>query len=262
LTANNYLFAGEQFDPELGLYYNRARYLDVRAGRFWGMDSYEGSIADPASLHKYLYGENNPVNLLDASGNQADLDELAEEETVDIGLSSQTTLQLVGKAAPTIAKAVVVANEINISMQTLLLLSIGVIGLAVQKGDGNEKPQSHGGRLQVQGKDIEGQMYDLSTHRDFNYSDDTLSWPWRQSSPLLAYTACSKLSEFLQILTPTQAGRRGGAFARASRFIVNAAIAGGVWAPVSIPPFNANDPAYPDARVDIEVQSGQAFVAQ
>jgi len=26
-TPNNYLFASEQFDPDLGLYYNRARYL-------------------------------------------------------------------------------------------------------------------------------------------------------------------------------------------------------------------------------------------
>ena len=35
-TPNNYLFAGEQFDPDLDLYYNRARYLDVGVGRFWG----------------------------------------------------------------------------------------------------------------------------------------------------------------------------------------------------------------------------------
>jgi len=38
-TPNNYLFAGEQFDPDLGLYYNRARYLNVSTGRFWSMDS-------------------------------------------------------------------------------------------------------------------------------------------------------------------------------------------------------------------------------
>jgi hypothetical protein len=35
-TPNNFKFAGEQFDPDLGLYFNRARYLDVRGGRFWG----------------------------------------------------------------------------------------------------------------------------------------------------------------------------------------------------------------------------------
>jgi RHS repeat-associated protein len=41
-TPNNYFFAGEQFDPDLGLYYNRARYLNTSTGRFWDMDSYEG----------------------------------------------------------------------------------------------------------------------------------------------------------------------------------------------------------------------------
>jgi RHS repeat-associated protein len=43
-TPNNYLFAGEQFDPALGIYYNRARYYDQRQGRFWSMDTYEGAM--------------------------------------------------------------------------------------------------------------------------------------------------------------------------------------------------------------------------
>jgi RHS repeat-associated protein len=34
-TDNNYLFAGERFDPQLGLYHNRARYLNIGTGRFW-----------------------------------------------------------------------------------------------------------------------------------------------------------------------------------------------------------------------------------
>jgi RHS repeat-associated protein len=67
-TPNLYLFAGEQFDPDLGLYYNRARYLDVRTGRFWGMDSYAGDIFDPISLHKYLYVEDEPVDNSDPCG--------------------------------------------------------------------------------------------------------------------------------------------------------------------------------------------------
>ena len=33
-TPNNYLFAGEQFDPDLNPYYNRARYLNVSTRRF------------------------------------------------------------------------------------------------------------------------------------------------------------------------------------------------------------------------------------
>jgi len=67
-TYNNYLFAGEQFDPDLNLYYNRARYLNTRTGRFWSMDTNEGHYQSPLSLHKYLYTSDNPVNLADRSG--------------------------------------------------------------------------------------------------------------------------------------------------------------------------------------------------
>ena len=67
-TPNNYLFAGEQFDPDLNLYYNRARYLNVSTGRFWTMDSYEGNTQDPLSLHKYLYCESDPADSDDPTG--------------------------------------------------------------------------------------------------------------------------------------------------------------------------------------------------
>jgi len=67
-SYNNYLFAGEQFDPDLNLYYNRARYLNVSTGRFWSIDTTEGAVADPLSLHKYLYAEQDPVDGLDPSG--------------------------------------------------------------------------------------------------------------------------------------------------------------------------------------------------
>jgi RHS repeat-associated protein len=73
-TPNNYLFAGEQFDPALGLYYNRARYLNTTTGRFWSMDNYAGDDESPLSLHKYLYTNANPVDGIDPSGN----DDLAE----------------------------------------------------------------------------------------------------------------------------------------------------------------------------------------
>ena len=68
-TPNLYLYAGEQYDPDLGLYYNRARYLNTNTGRFWSQDSYEGNSSDPTSLHKYLYANSNPVNGIDPSGN-------------------------------------------------------------------------------------------------------------------------------------------------------------------------------------------------
>ncbi len=68
-TPNDYLYAGEQFDPNVGFYYLRARYMNPDAGRFLTMDSYEGSPFDPLSLHKYLYANANPVGNVDPSGN-------------------------------------------------------------------------------------------------------------------------------------------------------------------------------------------------
>jgi RHS repeat-associated protein len=72
-TPNNYRFAGEQFDPVLGIYYNRARYYDQRQGRFWSMDTWEGDPQSPGSLHKYLYAGANSPNNLDPSGHDFDL---------------------------------------------------------------------------------------------------------------------------------------------------------------------------------------------
>ena len=67
-TPNNYLYCGEQFDSDLGFYFLRARYMNPSTGRFWSMDSFEGSSNDPCSLHKYLYASNNSTNMMDPSG--------------------------------------------------------------------------------------------------------------------------------------------------------------------------------------------------
>jgi RHS repeat-associated protein len=67
-TPNNYLYSGEQYDGALGLYYLRARYYNPATGRFLVMDPYAGDILNPATLHKYAYTENNPINAIDATG--------------------------------------------------------------------------------------------------------------------------------------------------------------------------------------------------
>jgi RHS repeat-associated protein len=70
-AEDQYLYAGEQYDQDLGLYYLRARYYSPNAGRFWTMDTFEGSQGDPLSLHKYVYAADNPVNMVDPSGHKA-----------------------------------------------------------------------------------------------------------------------------------------------------------------------------------------------
>jgi RHS repeat-associated protein len=67
-TPNNYLYRGEQYDSDLGLYYLRARYYNQNTGRFMSRDPEEGKIKIPATLHKYLYAGGNPVNRLDPTG--------------------------------------------------------------------------------------------------------------------------------------------------------------------------------------------------
>jgi len=67
-TPNNYLYACEQFDPDLGLYYLRARYYNPFTGRFWTMDTFQGDPNNPLSSHKYLYAYADPVNKTDPSG--------------------------------------------------------------------------------------------------------------------------------------------------------------------------------------------------
>jgi RHS repeat-associated protein len=67
-TPNPYLYSGERFDQNTGLYHLRARDLNPLTGRFESMDSHEGNILNPATLHKYLYAQADPVNRLDPSG--------------------------------------------------------------------------------------------------------------------------------------------------------------------------------------------------
>jgi len=93
-TPNNYLFAGEQYDPAVGLYYNRARYLNTTTGRFWSMDTQEGSDRDSLSLHKYLYAEGDPINHDDPSGNQ--IDDLVGSFALDMTLNAMSNIQLPG----------------------------------------------------------------------------------------------------------------------------------------------------------------------
>jgi RHS repeat-associated protein len=68
-TSNAFRFTGEQWDEDLGMYFLRARYLNVSTGRFHTMDTFEGVTTDPVTLHKYLYANANPISYIDPSGN-------------------------------------------------------------------------------------------------------------------------------------------------------------------------------------------------
>ncbi len=105
-TANTYLYSGERFDSNLNLYQLRARFYNMLTGRFETMDpgketccalraSQAENIFDPATLHKYVYAQNNPVNRVDPSGKDAILG-----YAIDLGEDEKTVeeLRLVGLA--------------------------------------------------------------------------------------------------------------------------------------------------------------------
>jgi RHS repeat-associated protein len=54
-TTNPFLFNGQQYDSEEGLYFLRARYYAPQQGRFLTHDPLMGNSGDPQSLHRYLY---------------------------------------------------------------------------------------------------------------------------------------------------------------------------------------------------------------
>jgi len=70
------------------------------------MDTDQGSIQDPGSLHKYLYASGNPVNRIDPSGHD-DMAELSVSEGIgeelDANIGQQVTT--VGNRAKDVARA-------------------------------------------------------------------------------------------------------------------------------------------------------------
>jgi RHS repeat-associated protein len=67
-TPNNYLFAGEQFDPALGIYQMRARWYRETTGRFISRDPLEGAYCTPLSWNSYIFSLADPVDNSDATG--------------------------------------------------------------------------------------------------------------------------------------------------------------------------------------------------
>jgi RHS repeat-associated protein len=73
-TPNEFMYRGEQYDSDLGLYYLRARYYNPLTGRFMSKDPEHGFAKLTATLHKYLYANGDPVNEIDPRGREGFLD--------------------------------------------------------------------------------------------------------------------------------------------------------------------------------------------
>ncbi len=67
-TALTSILYSGQWTMKSGQQYLRARIYDPSSGTFNRLDPFVGNLADPQSLHKYLYAHGNPVMGVDPSG--------------------------------------------------------------------------------------------------------------------------------------------------------------------------------------------------
>jgi RHS repeat-associated protein len=82
-------FTGEPLDLNSAFQYHRARWYDGRVGRFTGRDPFPGVEEAPATLHRYSYGGNDPVDKVDPTGR------FETVATLSVGLSMMNTINAI-----------------------------------------------------------------------------------------------------------------------------------------------------------------------
>jgi len=68
--ASKHKFTGQEFDPEIGLYFYNARYYNPSLGRFVSGDTVVSSPFLSQTLNRYSYVGNNPINRIDPTGHE------------------------------------------------------------------------------------------------------------------------------------------------------------------------------------------------
>jgi len=141
-SANNFTFTGHELDEETGLIYAKARFYDPDIGRFLSQDIVLGNVANPPSLHRYYYVQQNPLIFVDPTGNIAFIQNIREklkttrQDTIDAGvdIAENSTVQRIFGASRAIAStAGVLAGVAGFADSTLGLINFGgnlAVGLA------------------------------------------------------------------------------------------------------------------------------------
>jgi len=265
-TPNNYLFAGEQYEPALGVYYNRARYYNNVTGRFWTMDSYEGSEFDPHSLHKYLYVDGDPINETDSAGHEPDI--ATTEGAIAIDENLNATLAQIENATNILAKQEAAAKIVAGALAAAaLLLSADLIYENKAKNDDGKLRR---GRIGIQGNDlakqtkrftrsvttIDNQLATGTGGSKVSFSRDTLSWGWSRTWPVLKVEGTSALDAMVNQLGQNQVACRKSAIEKAKATINSGPLPQGF-----SKDFQGENYSFCDGseRIDIHVYQGTAF---
>jgi len=114
LTAsNNFGYDSEYKDPTTGLIYLRARWYKVSEGRFLCKDTYEGNNSRAATLNKYIFVANNPINFKDSDGKMFTYMEASFASSIQSILSFQplVTISETGLIAAMIGASSLIGTE-------------------------------------------------------------------------------------------------------------------------------------------------------
>ena len=79
--------------------------MDPATATFTSMDSYAGNIYEPASLHRYLYANANPVKCCDPSGHTSLLNTVVST-SINVILSTVKTLSVMGLIGGTLSAGI------------------------------------------------------------------------------------------------------------------------------------------------------------
>ncbi|MCP3997307.1 MAG: RHS repeat protein [bacterium] len=113
-----YQFVAEPYDPNLGFYYNRARWMFPETGRFLSVDPFMGNVSDPQTLHAYSYAASDPVGKIDPTGQRL-LTTLVALRVLQIGILAlgilAVGLRILDKSKESKCKVDVRANRVNIT---------------------------------------------------------------------------------------------------------------------------------------------------
>ncbi len=98
-----YAYNGEQYAPQTGLIYLRARSYDPKTGTFTSKDTYAGEKTNPVSRNRYTYANNNPVSYQDPSGHAGILKNIVSKARS----AAKAVTKTVSCAVTTVSRAVI-----------------------------------------------------------------------------------------------------------------------------------------------------------
>lgn len=111
--GNSWMYAGRTWDAEIGLYYNRARYLSPTLGRFITRDP----IGFAGGINLYAYTMNSPINGTDPFGKDKFEDLVPPDNTSDKASSLWT---IAGGVATVVGGTVAIATSGGLALIPIL----------------------------------------------------------------------------------------------------------------------------------------------